>query len=69
MLALSLSLALTLLCPVFVAAHGQVSWVQIGSGPQYSAWTLDDYYVALYRESGQSLSSDPALRLHALTGT
>lgn len=58
--ALALSLALALLCPVLVAAHGQLSWVQIGSGPQYPAWTLDDYYVALYRESGQSLSPGPA---------
>lgn len=47
---------LALLCPVLVAAHGQVSWVQIGTGPQYPAWTLDDYYIALYRESGQLLS-------------
>ncbi|WVO20543.1 uncharacterized protein IAS62_001840 [Cryptococcus decagattii] len=51
MLALFLSLALALLCPVLVSAHGQLSWVQIGSGPQYPAWTVDDYYVALYRES------------------
>ncbi|OWZ80780.1 glycosyl hydrolase [Cryptococcus neoformans Bt85] len=43
--------ALALLCPVLVAAHGQLSWVQVGTGPQYPAWTLDDYYTALYRES------------------
>ncbi|WVO17310.1 hypothetical protein L204_105002 [Cryptococcus depauperatus] len=38
------------LAPIFIAAHGQVSWVQIGGGEQYSAWNLDDYYVAKYKK-------------------
>ncbi|KGB75487.1 glycosyl hydrolase [Cryptococcus deuterogattii R265] len=64
MLALSLAFALTvtLLCPVLVAAHGQLSWVQIGSGPKYPAWTLDDYYTALYRESDPVWGALPETR-------
>ncbi|WVQ80970.1 hypothetical protein IAT38_003077 [Cryptococcus sp. DSM 104549] len=44
------ALAALVAAPAFVAAHGQLSWVQIGGGKQYPAWDLDDYYTALYRE-------------------
>ncbi|WVQ80971.1 hypothetical protein IAT38_003078 [Cryptococcus sp. DSM 104549] len=46
----SIALAALVAAPAFVAAHGQLSWVQIGGGQQYPAWDLDDYYTALYRE-------------------
>ncbi|WVQ82224.1 hypothetical protein IAT38_004352 [Cryptococcus sp. DSM 104549] len=47
----SLALAAVVVAPVFVAAHGQLSWIQIGGGQQYSAWNLDDYYTAVYKET------------------
>ncbi|WVQ70774.1 hypothetical protein IAR50_000296 [Cryptococcus sp. DSM 104548] len=47
---LAVALALLTAAPALVAAHGQVSWVTVGGGQQYPAWTLDDYYTAEFRE-------------------